>query len=74
MSTELVRRAKALRLCSNVQNSKGRDQDLKLLIQALESQTLEIESLLKHESFLSQALDPNGNLMPFHLASVSWWG
>lgn len=65
MSTELVRRAKALRLCSNVQNSKGRDQDLKSLIQALESQTLEIESLLKQESILSQALDPNGNLIPF---------
>lgn len=66
MSTELVRRAKALRLCREILGDESREQDMKSLIQALEDQGSHIEGLLRQEETLKLALNPDTNLVLLH--------
>jgi len=64
MGTELVRRAKALRLCKEILGNESRAEDLQRLISALESQSLHLEGLLKQEALLNHMSNPDSNLIP----------
>ncbi len=65
MSTELVRRAKVLRLCKEILGNEARQLDMEELIQAFEGQGSHIEGLLRQEETLKLALNPKSNLVPF---------
>lgn len=64
MSMEMVRRARALRLCKEILGNESRADELEGLIHALEKQSTEIESLLRHEESLRQLIEPNPKVVP----------
>lgn len=69
MGTELVRRAKALRLSREILGNESREKDMRGLIHALEEQGSHIEGLTRQEETLKLALNPDTNLVLLHQRS-----
>jgi hypothetical protein len=64
MSTELVRRAKVLRLCREILGNNARSRDIDDLITAIEQQDSLIEGLSKFEGNLANEITPAKNVIP----------